>query len=383
VRDLTVKDDDLIAATHGRGFWILDDVTPLRQISAQSADAEAILFKPETAYRVRWNTNTDTPLPPDESNLQNPPEGAIIDYYLKSGVTGPVTIEIIGADKKPVRRYSSADPVEPLPVPQAATLPLYWYRAPQSVSAAPGMHRFTWDVHYQPLAAPAAGGRGGLPIAAVPRNTVPAPSTPWVNPGEFTVRLTVNGKAYTQPLTVKQDPRVKTAATVMADIYSLTRQAYYGALDAEDAGRAAQNLRDQLNRIQPRAPGPSALDDLDRKLAAWVGGPGAPVQSAVAGVGRPAGAGAAGAGRGGGSGAVIGTVPASASDTLATISLSGVMNLLQGADAEPPANQLAAMRSAIASAERVMARWEAIKTVDVPAVNARLSAAGLAPLVVK
>ncbi len=151
VRDVMVKDDDLIAATHGRGFWILDDVTPLRQISAASANQDAILFKPATALRVRWNTNSDTPLPPDEPNMPNPPEGALIDYYLKSAASGPVVLEILTTDGKLVRRYSSADPVAPLPDPTASSLPLYWYRPPQGLSAAPGMHRFPWDVHYQPL----------------------------------------------------------------------------------------------------------------------------------------------------------------------------------------------------------------------------------------
>ena len=146
----------------GAGFWILDDITPLRQIDATTAANEAaILFKPQTALRVRWNTNTDTPLPPDEPRLPNPPEGAIIDYYLKSAASGPVTLEIFDADGRLVRRYSSADPVPPLPDPTDAPLPLYWYRPPQGLSAAAGMHRFTWDVHYQPLGGGGGGGRGG------------------------------------------------------------------------------------------------------------------------------------------------------------------------------------------------------------------------------
>ena len=121
VRDLTVKDDDLIAATHGRGFWILDDVTPLRQIDVKTADSDAVLFQPQAAYRVRWNTNTDTPLPPDEPNAPNPPEGAIINYYLKSAASGPVTLEILQQDDRLVRRYSSTDPIAPIPDPSTST----------------------------------------------------------------------------------------------------------------------------------------------------------------------------------------------------------------------------------------------------------------------
>jgi photosystem II stability/assembly factor-like uncharacterized protein len=232
VRDLQVKDDDLVAGTHGRGIWILDDITPLRQIAqdgGQGSEAGNVLYKPEAAWRVRWNTNTDTPLPPDEPHAPNPPEGAIVDYYLASDASGPVTLDIEDAAGKLVRHYSSADPPEhPLPDPATdAPLPLYWYRAPQTLSASAGMHRFTWDVHYQPIAG-VGGGRGedALPIAAVPFNTVPAPTTPWAAPGTYTVRLTVDGKAYSQPIVVKQDPRVRTSALAMQQVYTLSRAMY-------------------------------------------------------------------------------------------------------------------------------------------------------------
>jgi hypothetical protein len=95
IRDLIVKDDDVVAATHGRGFWILDNITPLRQLNAAVSGAAAWLFKPQTAIRVRWDMNTDTPLPPDEPAAPNPPEGAIMDYYLARGSAGPVTLEIL------------------------------------------------------------------------------------------------------------------------------------------------------------------------------------------------------------------------------------------------------------------------------------------------
>ncbi len=183
VRDLVIKDDDLVVGTHGRGIWILDDITPLRQIDATTAQQEVVLFKPQTAWRVRWNMNTDTPLPPDEPTAPNPPEGAIIDYYLKSAASGPVTLEILGADGRVVRRYSSDDEVFK-PDPATINVPLYWFRASDDAVDRAG---------HAPLhvgrALPAARWRrtacGGptLPIAAIGHNTVPAPTTPWVNPG--------------------------------------------------------------------------------------------------------------------------------------------------------------------------------------------------------
>src|SRR5262245_21883297 len=223
VRDLIVKDDDVVVGTHGRGIWILDNITPLRQIAAMAgAEPDVMLFKPQTALRVRWNMNTDTPFPPDEPTAPNPPEGAIIDYYLKAAASGPVTLEIAGSDGKLVRRYSSADEVF---TPDAATItvPLYWFRPLRALPTTAGMPRVTWDLHYQPLDVVAPGQReriGGptLPIAAVRRNTVPVPATPWVNPGQFTVKLTVDGKTYTEPLVVKNDPRVKTPAIHMQQV---------------------------------------------------------------------------------------------------------------------------------------------------------------------
>jgi photosystem II stability/assembly factor-like uncharacterized protein len=336
VRDLIVKDDDLVAGTHGRGIWILDDITPLRQIDAKTADAEAVLFRPTTAWRVRWNTNSDTPLPPDEPNAPNPPEGAILNYYLKSAARGPVTLEILQADGKLVRRYSSADPVTPNPDASIAPLPLYWYRPTQSISTAPGMHRFMWDVHYQPLAAGGGGRIGALPIAAVPYNTVPAPLTPWVAPGSYTVKLTVDGMSYTQPITVKQDPRVKTPSLVMQQIYTLTKTMYWGAVEAEAASAQLVTIRDQVAKQQLQATGAAAaaLAAFDQKAAALA-------------------------------------LPA------VVASLGGVMNSLQAADVQPTAIQLAAIAGARQTAAGTMARWAALKTVDLVALNAALRAAGL------
>src|SRR5262249_43179052 len=187
----------------------------------------AVLFKPQSAWRVRWKMNTDTPLPPDEPAAPNPPEGAIIDYYLNSAASGPVTLAILDAGGKLVREYSSDDSVF-RPDPATITIPPYWFRPLVPLSKDAGMHRYTWDLHYQPLEPrdESAGGRprlGGpeLPIAAVPRNTVAAPTTPWANPGTYTARLTANGRSFTQSFDVKPDPRVRTPPGVMEQVYTL------------------------------------------------------------------------------------------------------------------------------------------------------------------
>jgi photosystem II stability/assembly factor-like uncharacterized protein len=376
VRDIIVKDDDLLAATHGRGFWILDDITPLRQIDQTTSDQDAVLFKPTDAWRVRWNMSVDMPWPKEEPTAPNPPEGAIVNYYLKSAASGPVMLEILQPDGRLVRRYSSSDPVTPIPEPAAAPAPTYWYRPPQTLSTAAGMHRFLWDVHYQPLTGltPEGGGLGAvptqLPIQAIPNNTVPAPTTPWVNPATYTVKLTVNGKSYSQPIVVKQDPRVKTPALAMQQVYTLTKSMYYGAVDARLAATALGALRQQVAAQQSQAHDAvaDALAAFDKKAAALEGTP------------PPAGGGRGrGAGPGGGRG---GAAPSSAPDTLWGVSnaLSALMNSMQAADVAPTGNTLTAVTAAQQNAAAVMARWMALKNSDLAALNAQLKAAGVAQI---
>jgi photosystem II stability/assembly factor-like uncharacterized protein len=310
IRDLIIKDDDLVAATHGRGFWILDDITPLRQLSGETANAPAFLFRPETATRVRWDMNTDTPLPPDEATAQNPPDGAIIDYVVGSGATGEVTLEVLDGAGKLVRRYSSSDPVEPID-PMLA-VPTYWARQPRGLSNAPGMHRWVWDLRYAPLPE----GRAGLPMQAILHDTVPSNAAPWALPGAYTVRLTVNGQSYRQPLIVKMDPRVHTTPLELRQLFALSMQIYN---DVEQASKAIQDIRARREKLKDH---PDQAE-LDKKLAALEGG----------------GGGGRGGGGGGGRFAAAG-----GPDTFASVrtALSGLLTSLQNADAAPTTQVTAA-----------------------------------------
>jgi photosystem II stability/assembly factor-like uncharacterized protein len=192
MRDLAVKEDDLIVATHGRGFWILDNITPLRQIDA-AAKADAYLFKPADAINMPAPSEQGTPLPKDEPSAENPPFGAMIDYYLADAASGPVTLEILDGSGQVVRRYSSEDKPETRD-PNTLNIPTIWAPAPESLSAASGMHRWVWDLRPAAGGGRGGGGRGGGGLA---------------RPGSYTVRLTANGKALTQPLTVRPDPRLR------------------------------------------------------------------------------------------------------------------------------------------------------------------------------
>jgi photosystem II stability/assembly factor-like uncharacterized protein len=225
MRDLVVHGDDLVVGTHGRSFWILDDLTPLRQIDATVAHAAAHLFAPARAYRMRRDTNTDTPLPPEIPAGQNPPDGAIIDYVLGTSATAPVTIEILDGATV-VRRFSSADAPE---ADDAATLdiPAYWLRPPQRVATDPGMHRFVWDLHETPPRAL----EHDYPIAAIVHDTPREPLGPLAVPGRYTVRLSAAGQTLERPLEIAMDPRVNVTIRALRAQNDLAR-AIVAAMDA-------------------------------------------------------------------------------------------------------------------------------------------------------
>ncbi len=267
IRDLTIKDDDLAVGSHGRGFWILDDITPLRQLDDKVLAENAFLFAPELTYRVRWNTNSDTPLPPDVPAGQNPPDGAIFNYYLKSSSSAPVTLEILDSSGKAVRRFSSADPVPP--ADPELSIPAYWLRPPERLSNAAGLHRFVWDMHY----APVPGIRLEYPIAAVYENTAPAPTSPWIMPGKYTVMLTVDGQKFTQPLTVQMDPRVKTPNTGLQQQFDLSAQLYQDLLTLQSVAAKVPAIRAQVKSLRASATGTDTtrLDELSKQLDALVG----------------------------------------------------------------------------------------------------------------
>ncbi len=365
VRDLIVKDDDLVAATHGRGFWILDDITPLRQLSNASVDPDAKLFQPQNAYRVRWNITTDTPLPPDEPTAPNPPDGAIINYYLSSPAVEPITLEVFHENGELVRRYSSDDPVFK-PDPLTASVPLYWYRPPQILSTEPGMHRFVWDMHYQGLDGDALTER--LPIAAVKYNTVSSPTTPRVAPGVYTLNLTVGKHIETQTLTIIMDPRVKTAQAELDEIFSTSRAIYYSVVNAREAIKRADEIHEQITVLRRRANGGAAqsLTEFDTRLIALRG-----ESPTAASPGERRGR------RGNG----IAPIP----ETLvgASFAVGRLMGSLQSADVSPTTAQREALVKPREALAKVMSSWQAIVSTELEALNHELGAAGLPPVTLK
>lgn len=219
IRDLVIKDDDLAIGTHGRSFWILDDITPMRQVGPRVVASAVHLYRPQDAWRVRWNMNTDTPLPPDEPAGENSPDGAVINYWLGAPV-GAVAIDILDAGGRVVRRYSSEETVEP--IRDEGNTPAYWIRPVLPPGKTAGMHRFVWDLHF----APPRVASFSFPIAATPGNTPRVPMGPWAPPGGYRVRLTAGRETQTQPLFLRMDPRVQATPSALDQQFRLSLRLY-------------------------------------------------------------------------------------------------------------------------------------------------------------
>jgi len=260
VRDLVIHENDLVIATHGRSFWILDDATPLRQMNASVAASDVWLFRPATAYRVRNGSDQGTPVPLDESLAENPPTGAVIDYHLKEKAKAAVRLEIFDHEGQLVRRFGSDDllaKTKPDEVPIAAE----WIHDEAPLSADEGMHRFVWDLHY------------ALPKGV--RRSFYGPAGPWALPGNYTVTLTANGKTTSQPLVVMMDPRVKAPREGLAREFQAASRVTAMLGEVTIARQQAEDLRKQIGERSKQAAGnaelTASLRDLDRKLGELIG----------------------------------------------------------------------------------------------------------------
>jgi photosystem II stability/assembly factor-like uncharacterized protein len=348
MRDLWIHDDDLIVATHGRSFWILDDIAPLRQISDSLGKSSASLFKAGAAYRVMRDTNTDTPIPPDEPTALNPPDGAIIDYFLAQPADGPVMLEILDAQSKVVRRYSSTDKPDLTDEDLAKQLiPPYWVRLSKILPTTAGMHRWVWDLHYAtPLST-----RYDYPIAAVPSDTPRLPQGPSALPGQYLVRFTANGHTFNTPLTVKMDPRVKTPRQGLVQMFQLQTRLASMMTRSTEGVTQARSAHEQLQKLAGKANGPvaDAISALDKKVSALLG-------------------------VGGGFFA-----PASPKPTLSRINgeAATLYSEVGRADATPSLAQTSAVAETEKTFAAVSAQWKQMKTVDLPALNKSLHDASL------
>ncbi len=357
MRDLTIHGDDLIVGTHGRSFWILDDITPLRQLSGEIAKSPAYLFAPEEALRWRWDRNTDTPLPPEVPAGENPPNGAILDYYLATKAQGPVTLEILDAGGALVRRYSSKD--EPPSMEKIATeypIPMYWVRPTQILSSGQGMHRFVWDLRYAPPEAL----EHEFPIAAIVHNTPLHPLGARALPGSYTLRLTVDGKSYTQPLSLKMDPRIQTSLADLRKQYDMEIGSVEGMDQSFDALEQVKSVRAQLKELAGKA---KREEKLEKNLAA-LDAEAAELEGAT-------------------QHSFYGVPPSGKQpENFSTLNqhFSMMLAVADSADAAPTTQATSAYQEVVQSATVLQNRWSALREHGIPDLNRELKKAGLSPI---
>ena len=361
MRDLVIHDNDIIVATHGRSFWILDDITPLRQLNADVQKASAHLFKPGHAIRVRRSLNTDTPLPADEPAGQNPPDGAILDYFLGSA-SNDVTIEIVDGTGKVARRFSSNDkPWITADELAKQAIPPYWVKMPQTLATTAGMHRWVWDLHY---AAPASLD-AQYPISAVPHATPRHPLGPRALPGTYTVRLTANGRTVEAPLAVTLDPRVKTPAAGIAQMFDAQIRLAGMLNRSSEAVLKARSINAQLDKLTNVPAGvKKSIAAFRTELTTLLSGPKEPEAKAAAQ--RPAKTTEVTPQR---------EKPPALEDVQGSIST--LYETIDRADVAPTAAQMSAISATVAKFDAIIKRWDAIESTSLPALNRALRGAKL------
>jgi photosystem II stability/assembly factor-like uncharacterized protein len=341
VRDLDLHhdaySDDLVIATHGRAFWVLDDVAMLRQLDGA---ADTALFKPDTAVRMHMPSFTGTPMHKDEPKAPNPPEGAVLDYWLKDGAQGTVTLDIVDAKGRSVRHFSSADKLTS-PDLSNITATAEWFPQPTPLQASAGMHRFVWNLRH---AAPEALGSDGV----------------WILPGSYTATLTVDGKRHSQSLIVKNDPRVKASAADLAKQQALAFQIEAERAKLSVAGDAASAMLRQLEALQAKAAPELAarLKSFETELSALT-----ELHAVPPGYGQP-----------GAAPAKVGSL------AYAMGAMDALQPVVENADGAPSPDALKGFALQKQKAARAIAAWQDLKAARVPALDAELKAAGLPTL---
>ena len=351
MRDLAIHGGDLILATHGRSIWILDDIAPLRQMSTAAPQAP-LLLQPAPAYRLFRSTWTDTPIQPDEPLGNNPPAGAVIDYYLPRDAKGPVTLEVFDSKGELVRRFRSDDP-PPLSDAELARelIPRYWIALPGALAKTAGMHRWIWDLHYT---APTSTTRG-FPISAVPHATPLEPQGPLAIPANYRIRLSVDGHSQEQSLTVLADPRANTTPQALQQQLELASTVAALLSRSSQALLAAQSQQQQLQALKATGAAQHAVEDFNTRLARLMKEPPAPGPAAAS------------------------TTPVERQAVLPEVQekLAMLYTIVSAGAAAPTAAQVAAARTAGADVERLEQQWRQLQAA-LPELNKTLRKAGLA-----
>jgi photosystem II stability/assembly factor-like uncharacterized protein len=335
IRDLDIHGDDLVAATHGRSFWILDDITPLRQLT-DLHEAAAWLYRPATAVRVDNAAFLGTPLPPEEPTAQNPPNGAMLDYFLARPAEH-VKLEIFDAHHELVRSFSSEAPREshrpPVPIAER------WFPSPQMVEKSTGMHRLVWNLAW-----------GAELSSSGEEEEYFAPHAPRAAPGEYEVRLTVDGKTWTEPLRVTMDPRSTATPQELTEQVKLGRQIFAEALQSRKALSAIRAVQKQLADIQPKP---------EQHPHAKASADGASDELKVL---------------------LIGSSSSEMGLEKANTGLASALRVVESSDGPLPEQALDVYRESSAAMKRALAKWNDFKSKRLPALNHQLEGTGVPPI---
>jgi hypothetical protein len=319
------------------------------------------LYQPQTAIRIRGDMNPPTPWPPEMATGENPPDGAMLDYYIGPNFSGVLTLEVLDSKGEAAARVRSDDIIPPLD-PRYPD-PVLWARAPRVLLTSPGHHRYLWDLRY-----PAVPGMSTGPSAdeAVPHDTPAVSSSPFVMPGAYTVRLTAGATQQTETFKVVMDPRVKTSMADLQSQFNISKEAYDGAMKATEALHEITVLREQLAAGPATPPVAGAADALGAKLDAIAGGGG--------GRGGRGGGGGGGGGRGGGGGA------GSPNLTTLRLQLARVEHTFQAADQKPTTAQVESYQGIVKPLNDLLDQWTKLKATDIKAMNEILKQANLPQL---
>ena len=336
VQDVAIHNDDLIVATHGRSFWILDDITPLRQTRGAEQAGRAWLYQPATAIRIDNDGFLGTPIPPEEPTAENPPNGAIIDYFLKTPAEN-VKLEIVDA-KRDLHRVFSADEKEP----RRPSVPIAdrWFPKSQRLEKSPGMHRFVWNLAWGMNAAGDGEGERGTPRG------------PKAVPGTYEVRLTVDGKTLSQPLSIVMDPRSPATAQELEQQLKLGQQIYTEVLQCQRVAREIGSVKKQIADLQPQLAQHADLKANAEQISMEI-------NVILSGDSKE---------------------PQATGLETANAGLGAALRVVESGDRTAPAQALELYKSSLATMSGRVEEWESLKKDQLARLNEELTKAGLTPI---
>ncbi|MGA7291949.1 MAG: hypothetical protein WBW53_18010 [Terriglobales bacterium] len=347
IRDLAIHGDDLVVATHGRSFWILDNIHPLRQVLEAKKTSGAWLYRPATTIRIDNDSFPGTPLPPEEPAADNPPNGAMLDYFLPS-TANAVQLEIFDAHQNLVRKFSSEDKKAgkhaPLPVAER------WFPKPETIEKNEGMHRFVWNLTWDSSGGPDAD------EDAEYHN----PTGPKAVPGIYRVRLTVDGKTQEQSLKIIMDPRSPATAESLAEQWQLAQKIFGETVEARRTLAEIVSVQKQLADVQQKLEQQNSGTQIDQIKSAV-----ADTQSGISQILRHEAHPAEGPGL-----------------QSAYTALASALRVAESGDRAVPSQAIAVYKESSQQVKAGTDEWARFKQTRLPKLNQQLRDAKLAPIAI-